>query len=45
MIGGEIPDSVGVRKTFLKICERCVALCSAKLSYGIERQQWTIHEI
>ena len=36
--GGEFPDSVGVRKTFLRICEKCVALCSAKLSYGIERQ-------
>ena len=42
--GGEFPDSVGVRKTFLKICERCVALCSAKLSYSIERQRWILLE-
>ena len=42
--GGEFPDSVGVRKTFLKICEKCVALCSAKLSYGIERQRWILLE-
>ena len=44
IIGGEIPDSVGVRKTFLKICEKCVALCSAKLSYSIERQRWILLE-
>lgn len=44
MIGGEFPDSVGVRKTFLKICEKCVALCSAKLSYSIERQRWILLE-
>lgn len=45
IIGGEFPDSVGVRKTFLKICEKCVALCSAKLSYNsIERQRWILLE-
>jgi len=42
--GGEFPDS-SESGIFFAILQNGVAPCGVKLSYGIERQQWTIHEI